>query len=97
MHSRRFRAAPLAAAVWLACTGLAQASSHHEAPFITTTPRWTPPTSSVQQLRPGRAGYVTVLANYHPCKTLAATNYFAMDPNALYEIHIDNNGNAKET
>jgi hypothetical protein len=23
-------------------------------------------------------------------------NYFAMDPNALYEIHIDNNGDAKE-
>ena len=23
-------------------------------------------------------------------------NYFTLDPNALYEIHIDNNGDAKE-
>ena len=40
---------------------------------------------------PGRAGYVTVLANYLPLQgSLRRPNYFALDAGALYEIHIDN-------
>ena len=98
MHSRRFRAAPLAAAVWLACTGLAQASSHREAPFITTSPKVDATDFYMfSSYETGRAGYVTVLANYQPLQdAYGGPNYFAMDPNALYEIHIDNNGDAKE-
>ena len=46
---------------------------------------------------PGRAGYVTLIANYLPLQdAYGGPNYFAMDPNALYEIHIDNNGDARE-
>jgi hypothetical protein len=45
----------------------------------------------------GRADYVTLLANYQPLQhPYGGPNYFSMDPNALYEIHIDNNGDAKE-
>jgi len=45
----------------------------------------------------GRAGYVTLLANYQPLQSpYGGPNYFKMDPNGLYEIHIDNNGDAKE-
>ena len=45
----------------------------------------------------GRDGYVTLLANYIPLQQpYGGPNYFAMDPSALYEIHIDNDGDAKE-
>ena len=27
---------------------------------------------------------------------MAGPNYYTMDPDAIYEIHIDNNGDAKE-
>ena len=46
---------------------------------------------------PGRAGYVTLIANYLPLQdAYGGPNYFKLDPNALYEIHIDNNGDGKE-
>jgi hypothetical protein len=46
---------------------------------------------------PGRSGYVTLIANYQPLQdAYGGPNYFQMDPNALYEIHIDNNGDAQE-
>ena len=53
----------------------------------------------VPQLRAGRRGpdYVTLIANYQPLQdAYGGPNYFTLDPNALYEIHIDNNGDAKE-
>ena len=93
-----FRAAPLAAAALLACMGSAQASSPREAPFITTSPKVD--ASDFYMFRSyesNRDGYVTLLANYQPLQdAYGGPNYFAMDPNALYEIHIDNNGDAKE-
>ena len=74
------------------------ASSHREAPFITRIPRSTPPTSTCSAAtKPAARGYVTLIANYLPLQdAYGGPNYFAMDPNALYEIHIDNNGDAKE-
>ncbi len=45
----------------------------------------------------GRASFITMIADYVPLQDPGAgPNYFEMDPNALYEIHIDNNGDAKE-
>src|SRR5689334_22448096 len=45
----------------------------------------------------GRDGYVTVLANYIPLQQpYGGPNYFALDPAALYVIHIDIDGDAKE-
>lgn len=45
----------------------------------------------------GREGFVTLIANYQPLQDpYGGPNYFTMDPQALYEIHIDNNGDAVE-
>ena len=94
------RLLPVAAAV-LACAAAlpaAQASSHREAPFITTQPKVDGADFYMfSSYEAGRSGYVTVLANYLPLQDgYGGPNYFSLDPNALYEIHIDNNGDAKE-
>jgi hypothetical protein len=40
---------------------------------------------------------VTLIANYQPLQDpYGGPNYFSMDPNAVYEIHVDNDGDAKE-
>ena len=45
----------------------------------------------------GRSGFVTLIANYQPLQDpYGGPNYFFMDPHALYEIHIDNNGDGVE-
>lgn len=85
--------------------GSAMASSHREAPFITTSPKvdgtdfymFRSYEGVASNGTGGRADYVTLIANYQPLQTpYGGPNYFSMDPNALYEIHIDNNGDAKE-
>src|SRR5437899_8078539 len=46
---------------------------------------------------PGRADFVTLLANYIPLQdTYGGPNFFTLDPDGLYEIHIDNDGDARE-
>ena len=89
---------PMVASLLLAGLGLAHASSHREAPFITTSPKVDATDFYMfRSYESGRAGYVTLIANYQPLQDpYGGPNYFAMDPNALYEIHIDNNGDAKE-
>jgi hypothetical protein len=80
-------------------TGLpVQASSHREAPAITTTPKVDGTDFYMfNSYETGRAGFVTLIANYVPLQdAYGGPNYFKMDPNALYEIHIDNNGDGKE-
>jgi hypothetical protein len=76
----------------------AQASSHREAPFITTVPKVDATDFYMfRSYEAGRDGYVTLIANYQPLQdAYGGPNYFSMDANALYEIHIDNVGDAKE-
>ncbi|MEO5671620.1 MAG: DUF4331 domain-containing protein [Ramlibacter sp.] len=85
--------------------GTSLASSHREAPFITTSPKVD--ATDFYMFRSyegvaangsgGRADYVTLIANYQPLQgPYGGPNYFSMDPNALYEIHVDNNGDAAE-
>ena len=76
----------------------AQASSHREAPFLTTVPKVDATDFFMfNSYEAGRTGYVTLIANYLPLQDgYGGPNYFSMDPNALYEIHIDNVGDAKE-
>ena len=76
----------------------AQASSHREAPFITTQPKVDgTDLYAFNSYESGRTSYVTLIANYQPLQDpYGGPNYFKMDPNALYEIHVDNNGDAKE-
>ena len=81
------------------CRSSQRASSHREAPFITEHAQGRRHRLlHVPQLRAaGRAGYVTLIANYLPLQdAYGGPNYFTLDPNALYEIHVDNNGDGKE-
>ena len=40
---------------------------------------------------------MTLIANYVPLQDVyGGPNFFAMDPDAVYEIHVDNNGDARE-
>jgi len=74
------------------------ASSHREAPFITEMPKVDGTDFYMfRSYETGRAGYVTLVANYIPLQApYGGPNYFSMDPEALYEIHVDNNGDARE-
>ena len=74
------------------------ASSHREAPSITTTPKVDATDFYMfNSYEAGRTGFVTMVANYLPLQdAYGGPNYFKLDPNALYEIHVDNNGDGKE-
>ena len=76
----------------------AHASSHREAPSIAGSPRVDGTDFYMfNSYEAGRGDYVTLIANYQPLQDgYGGPNYFKMDPNALYEIHIDNNGDARE-
>ena len=76
----------------------ALASSHREAPFITTQPKVDGTDFYMfRSYEPNRGGFVTLIANYQPLQdAYGGPNYFTMDPDALYEIHVDNNGNGVE-
>jgi len=89
------------ALIALGCTALtlpSQASSHREAPFITTQPKVDGADFyAFNSYEAGRTGHVTFIANYLPLQdAYGGPNYFSLDPNALYEIHIDNNGDGVE-
>ncbi len=73
-------------------------SSHREAPSITKHPKVDGTDFYMfRSYESGRSGYVTLVANYIPLQPeYGGPNFFSMDPDALYEIHIDNNGDAKE-
>ncbi len=98
MSKSLFALTPLLAALLLAAAGPVGAASHREAPFITTAPKVDGTDFYMfRSYEPGRADFVTLIANYQPLQdAYGGPNYFAMDPNALYEIHVDNNGDAKE-
>ena len=83
----------------------ASASSHREAPSITATPKvdgtdfymFNSYEGVAANGTGGRAGYVTMIANYLPLQdAYGAPNYFKLEQNALYEIHVDNVGDGKE-
>jgi hypothetical protein len=82
----------------LTVTGSVYASSHREAPFITTHPKVDGSDFYMfRSYEQGRSGYVTFIANYQPLQDpYGGPNYFFMDPQALYEIHVDNNGDGVE-
>ncbi len=97
----RYPLSRIAAAALLASSLIgvsALASSHREAPFITTVPKVDATDFYMfRSYETGRSDYVTVIANYIPLQDpYGGPNYFSMDANALYEIHIDNDGDAKE-
>ena len=78
--------------------GGAFASSHREAPSIAGTPKLDGTDFYMfRSYDPARTAYTTLIADYQPDQSPAGgPNFFSMDPNGLYEIHVDNNGDGKE-
>jgi hypothetical protein len=78
--------------------GDAAASSHREAPFIAGQPKVDATDFYMfNSYEAGRQGYVTIVADYVPLQdAYGGPNYFKLDANALYEIHIDNVGDGME-
>lgn len=74
------------------------ASSHREAPAIAGMPRVDGTDFYMfRSYENGRSGYVTLIANYMPLQApYGGPNYFDFDSSAIYDIHIDNNGDAAE-
>ena len=72
------------------------ASSHREAPLITEDP--TMDNTDVYVFRsPDAPDTITIIANYIPLEEPAnGPNFYNFSPAGIYEIHIDNNGDAKE-
>ena len=73
-----------------------RASSHREAPLISNDPQ-ADNTDVYAFVDPNDRGMVTLIANYIPFQSPnGGPNFYPFDPNVLYEIHVDNNGDAVE-
>ncbi len=79
-------------------SGAAMASSHREAPAITKSPKVDATDFYMfNSYESGRDGFVTFVADYIPLQdAYGGPNYFTLDPEAVYDIKIDNNGDARE-
>ncbi|MDX1642912.1 MAG: DUF4331 domain-containing protein [Thermoanaerobaculia bacterium] len=88
----------LAVLLLLGVAALATASSHREAPFVAEHPQIDATDLYMfRSYEAGRDGYITILANYHPLQEpYGGPNYFALDDDARYVIHIDNDGDGVE-
>ena len=97
MRFSRGRAGAIAALVLLG-GAIGQGSSHREAPGITKTPKLDGTDFYMfRSYETNRSAYVTLVANYLPLQDpYGGPNYFDLDTNAVYEIHIDNNADAVE-
>ncbi len=74
----------------------AGASSHREAPLIGDDPA-ADNTDVYAFVSPDKPDTVTIIANYIPLEDPAGgPNYYRFDPSVLYEIHVDNDGNARD-
>ena len=95
---RQFTAAALIGVLAAGSGAGLSASSHREAPGITKTPKVDGTDFYMfRSYEAGRAGFVTFLANYIPLQDVyGGPNFFTLDDAAIYEIHVDNNGDALE-
>lgn len=82
----------------LVMTTDARASSHREAPFLTENPKVDGTDFYMfRSYETGREAYTTFVADYIPLQDgYGGPNFFTMDPDALYEIHVDNDADAVE-
>jgi hypothetical protein len=80
----------------LALPLLSLASSHREAPNIAGSPRVDGTDLYLfRSYESGRQAFVTVLANYIPLQDPSGgPNFYEMDPQAVYAININNDGDA---
>jgi hypothetical protein len=81
------------AAIWMIRT---DASSHREAPFISGDPR-ADNTDVYAFVSPDLPDTVTMIATYIPLEDPAGgPNFHSFDDHVLYEIHVDNDGDARD-
>jgi Domain of unknown function (DUF4331) len=74
----------------------AGASSHREAPLISDDPA-ADNTDVYAFVSPDAPSTVTLIANYIPFEDPAGgPNYYRFDPTVLYELNVDNDGDAEE-
>ena len=95
--SKRSRAAAVIGAVVIATTSITGvfASSHREAPLISGDPT-ADNTDLYAFVSPDDPNSLTIIANYVPLQEPSGgPNFFPFDDAVRYEIHIDNNGDAK--
>ena len=95
MNLRSWTCAAVIGSAFLPLAALA--SSHREAPTIAGLPR-TDATDfyMFRSYEPGRANYVTFIANYIPFQSpQGGPNFYDMDAGAVYDINIDNQGNGQ--
>ena len=93
-----FRLTSAVGLVMICIASTAMASSHREAPGITKMPKVdNTDVYAFQSYEPGRTGFTTLISNFQPGENPGdGPNYYTMDPDAVYEIHVDNVGDAKE-
>ncbi len=85
----------LAAGVAILGPAGARASSHREAPLIEADPA-VDNTDVYAFVSPDRPGYVTFVANFIPFEEPnGGPNFYPFAKDAIYNINIDNNGDAK--
>ena len=91
-------AALAATACVFGSVGDAEASSHREAPFVTKNPKVDSTDFYMfRSYETGKENFVTIIANYLPLQdAYGGPNYFQLDPEALYEIHVDNDADGVE-
>lgn len=96
--NRGFKVTSAIGLVMTCLASAAFASSHREAPGITKMPKVdNTDVYAFQSYEPGRTGFTTLIANFQPGENPGdGPNYYTMDPDAIYEISIDNAGDAKE-
>lgn len=96
-HALSAGALALAAAAFTVAAPAA-ASSHREAPAITETPAVDGTDFYMfRSYEPGRQGFVTLVADYVPLQDpYGGPNYFALDPDAFYDLHVESSGDGVE-
>jgi hypothetical protein len=85
----------LITAILLIYQSSAQASSHREAPLISKDP-YADNTDTYVFISPENQNNIVFVGSWIPFEgPEGGPNYFEWDPNALYDIYIDNDGDAK--
>lgn len=94
MKPLKLAAAIAAMVTLLGTTTIVTASSHREAPGITKTPKLDNTDFYMfRSYESGKSDTVTFIANFQPGQdAYAGPNYFLMDDKAVYDIHVDTNG-----
>jgi len=83
----------------LAClAGTASAKDHRDATFVSANPKIDGTDFYMfRSYEEGREDYVTMIANYQPLQDPeSGPCYYPLDDAALYEIHVDQNGNGRK-